>query len=45
MKSRKISRSKIGPFSVASTDPYIGLGWEYKSTTTIYDNVAKFDYL
>ena len=32
MKSREISRSKIGPFSSACTDPYIGIGWEYQST-------------
>ena len=31
MKSREISRSKIGPFSLACTDPYIGIGWEYQS--------------
>ena len=31
MKSREISRSKIGPFSLAGTDPYIGIGWEYQS--------------
>ena len=28
MKSREISRSKIGPFSLACTDPYVGIGWE-----------------
>ena len=33
MKSREISRSKIGPFSLACTDPYIGIGWEYQSRT------------
>ena len=33
MKSRQISRSKIGPFSLACTDPYIGIGWEYQSKT------------
>ena len=32
MKSREISRSKIGPFSLACTDPYISIGWEYQST-------------
>ena len=32
MKSREISRSKIGPFSLACTDPYIDIGWEYQST-------------
>ena len=32
MKSREISRSKIGPFSLACTDPYIGIGWEYQSS-------------
>ena len=31
MKSREISGSKIGPFSLACTDPYIGIGWEYQS--------------
>ena len=31
MKSREISRSKIGPFSLACNDPYIGIGWEYQS--------------
>ena len=31
MKSREISRSKIGPFSLACTDPYIGIGWENQS--------------
>ena len=31
MKSREISRSKIGPFSLACTDPYIGIGWGYQS--------------
>ena len=32
MKSREISRSKIGPFSLAYTDPYIIIGWEYQSS-------------
>ena len=31
MKSHEISRSKIGPFSLACTDPYVGIGWEYQS--------------
>ena len=31
MKSREISRSKIGPFSLACTDPYTSIGWEYQS--------------
>ena len=31
MKSREISRSKIEPFSLACTVPYIGIGWEYQS--------------
>ena len=31
MKSREISRSKIGPFSLACTNPYIGIGWGYQS--------------
>ena len=37
MKSREISRSKIGPFSLACTDPYIhvGIGWEYQSMWTL----------
>ena len=35
MKSREISRSKIGPFSLACTDPYIGIGWEYQSRTSV----------
>ena len=30
MKSREISQSKIGPFSLACTDPYMGIGWEYQ---------------
>ena len=30
MKSHEISQS-IGPFSLACTDPYIGIGWEYQS--------------
>ena len=32
MKSDEISRSKIGQFSLACTDPYIGIGREYQST-------------
>ena len=35
MKSREISRSKIGPFSLACTictDPYKGIGWKYQSS-------------
>ena len=32
MKSREISRSKTGPFSLACTDPYIGTEWEYQSS-------------
>ena len=35
MKSREISRSKIGPFSLAGTDPYIGIGSEYQSTKAL----------
>ena len=31
MKFREISRSKIGLFSLACTDPYIGIGWEHQS--------------
>ena len=42
MKSREISRSKIGPFSLAGTDPYIGIGWEYQS---IFFAVSTFDHL
>ena len=34
MKSREISWSKIGPFSLACTDPYIGIGWENQSNST-----------
>ena len=41
MKSREISRSKIGPFSLACTDPYIGIGWEYQSTVIIDIIVGK----
>ena len=33
MKSREISRSKIGAFSLACTDPYMGIGWEYQSNS------------
>ena len=33
MKSREISRTKIGPFSLACTNPYIGIGWEYQSSS------------
>ena len=36
MKSREISRSKIGPFSLACTDPYIDIGWEYQSIVNIF---------
>ena len=36
MKSREISRSKIGPFSLACTDPYIGTGWEYQSSLSLW---------
>ena len=32
MKYRDISRSKKGPFSLACTDPYIGIGWENQSS-------------
>ena len=35
MKSREISRSKIGPFSLACTDPYIGIGWENQSISLV----------
>ena len=35
MKSREISRSKLGPFSLACTDPYKGIGWEYQSSDPI----------
>ena len=35
MKSREISRSKIEPFSLACTDPYIGIGWEYLSSMSL----------
>ena len=43
MKSREISRSKIGQFSLACTDPYIGIGWEYQSRPVI-DCIRYFDY-
>ena len=43
MKSREISRSKIGPFSLACTDPYLGIGWEYQSMTA-RPNVFLFCY-
>ena len=33
MKTLEISRSKIGPFSLVCTDPYISIGWEYQSST------------
>ena len=39
MKSREISRSKIGPFSLACTDPYIALGWEYQSSAGCPGNI------
>ena len=32
MKSRELSRSKIGPFLLAYTDPYIDIEWEYQSS-------------
>ena len=35
MKFREISRSKIGPFSLACTDTYIGIEWEYQSTANL----------
>ena len=38
MKSREISRSKIGPFSLACTDPFIGIGWEYQSIFVATEN-------
>ena len=44
MKSREISRSKIshGPkldrFYLACTDPYIGIGLEYQSSSLIGQN-------
>ena len=37
MKSREISRSEIGPFSLACTDPYIGIGWENQSNENIHE--------
>ena len=36
MKAREISRSKIGLFSLACTDPYIGIGWEYQSHISVW---------
>ena len=38
MKSREILRSKIGPFSSACTDPYIGIGWEYQSIGYVHQD-------
>ena len=38
MKSHEISRSKIGPFSLACTDPYIGIGWENQSSSVRSEN-------
>ena len=35
MKSREILRSKIGLFSLACTNPYIGIGWEYQSMAEV----------
>ena len=32
MKSPEISRFKIGPFSLACNDPYIGIWWENQSS-------------
>ena len=31
LKSREISRSRSGPFSLACTDPYTCIGWEDQS--------------
>ena len=41
MKSREISRSKIGPFPLACTDPYIGIGWEYQSTHALHECIIE----
>ena len=35
MKSREIPRSKIGPFPLACTDPYVDTGWEYQSKGSV----------
>ena len=40
MKSREISRSKIGPFSLTCTDPYIGIGWENQSMMEVSQNIV-----
>ena len=45
MKSRKISRSKTGLFSLACTDPYIGIGWEYQSRITAPDYYITIVYV
>ena len=45
MKSREISWSKIGPFSLAYTDPYIGIGREYQSIFWIgQDSLGQHSY-
>ena len=41
MKSCEVSRSKIGPFSLACTDAYIGIGWEYQSRRSVAQNRQK----
>ena len=43
MRSREISRSKIGPFSLAYTDPYIGR--EYQSTNVEDIFIKSFAYI
>ena len=35
MKSREIAQSKIGQFSLACTNPYIGIGWENQSIESV----------
>ena len=43
MKSREIPRSKSGPFSLACTYPYIGIGWEYQSKSGSLIPSGRFD--
>ena len=42
MKSLEISRSKFEPFSLACTDPYIGIGWEYRSKINVTEKKIVF---
>ena len=45
MKSREISRSKVGPFSLACTDPYTGVGWENQSIENAVDAVEDHHFM